>query len=311
MVWLGILAVANVNGALREFLLVALLGQTLARALSTILLCLLVAILARATIGWIGARNASEAWRVGLLWLALTLGFEFLAGHYLFGDSWEQLLREYDLAAGRIWAIVPLVTLIAPRWAWGRTTARSRGGAAMLVLAVGAGGSACADGPAANRVGSSPSHRSADEPGPWAIRLDGAGPIAYGMPVEQAAAAARDSAGARPGGNGCAFVRFGDMPDGMQLMVEGGRIVRADVTTGRHPTDRGARLGMSEAQVQAVYGESLQVRPHKYDSAGRYLVLGPDAGADSLRIVFETDGRVVTRYRAGVLPAVEYVEGCG
>ena len=214
-VWLGILAIANVNGALREFLLVALLGQTLARALSTILLCVLVAILARATIGWIGARNASEAWRVGLLWLALTLGFEFLAGHYLFGDSWEQLLREYDLAAGRIWAIVPLVTLIAPRWAWGRTTARSRGGAAMLLLAFGAGGSACADAPAANRVGSSPSHRSAHQSGGWSVRLGGAGPIAYGMSVEQAQAAAGDSNGARPRGEGCAFQRFGNMPDGM------------------------------------------------------------------------------------------------
>jgi len=87
--------------------------------------------------------------------------------------------------------------------------------------------------------------------------------------------------------------------------------VRADVMTGRHPTDRGARLGTSGAQVQAVYGKSLQVRPHKYDSAGRYLVLVPDGGADSLRLIFETRGRVVTRYRAGVLPAVDYVEGCG
>jgi hypothetical protein len=29
------------------------------------------------------------------------------------------------------------------------------------------------------------------------------------------------------------------------------------------------------------------------------------------RIVFETDGQRVTRFRAGRLPAVQYVEGCG
>jgi hypothetical protein len=29
------------------------------------------------------------------------------------------------------------------------------------------------------------------------------------------------------------------------------------------------------------------------------------------RIVFETDGKKVVKYRSGRLPAVEYVEGCG
>jgi hypothetical protein len=309
--WLGILVIANVNGALREFLLVPLLGATVAHAISTILLCLLVLILARATIGWMGPRSAGEAWRVGLLWLALTLAFEFLAGHYLFGNSWERLLSEYNLAAGRIWSIVPLVTLLAPRWAWGRSTAGSGVASSVLLLVLGLGGGACTREPAADPAGGPAASGSRHEAERWAIRLDGSGPISYGMPVEQAEAAAGASTTARPSGDACAFVRIGDMPDGMQLMIERGRVVRADVTAGRHPTDRGAALGMSEAEVQELYGGALEVRPHKYDSAGRYLVLVPDAAADSLRIVFETDGSVVTRYRAGVLPAVDYVEGCG
>ena len=295
--WLGILIIANVNGALREFLLVPFLGATVARAISTLLLCLLVLILARATIGWIGPRSAGEAWRVGLLWLALTLAFEFLAGHYLFGNSWERLLSEYNLAAGRIWSIVPLVTLLAPRWAWGRS--RTGSGVASSVLLLVLGGGACTREPAADPAGGPAASGPRHEPGRWAIRLDGTGPISYGMPVEQAAAAAGASTTARPSGDACAFVRIGDMPEGMQLMVERGRVVRADVTAGR------------QAEVQELYGGALEVRPHKYDSAGRYLVLVPHAAADSLRIVFETDGSVVTRYRAGVLPAVDYVEGCG
>ena len=28
------------------------------------------------------------------------------------------------------------------------------------------------------------------------------------------------------------------------------------------------------------------------------------------RLIFETDGQRVVRYRAGITPAVEYVEGC-
>jgi hypothetical protein len=34
-------------------------------------------------------------------------------------------------------------------------------------------------------------------------------------------------------------------------------------------------------------------------------------GGGNNRIVFETDGKKVVKYRSGRLPAVEYVEGCG
>ena len=85
---------------------------------------------------------------------------------------------------------------------------------------------------------------------------------------------------------------------------------RTDITTGTHVTDLGARIGMAVAEVQSLYGGTLAVRPHKYDSAGSYLVYAPE-GAESLRVVFEANGGVVTRFRAGILPAVEYVEGCG
>lgn len=49
--------------------------------------------------------------------MILTLGFEFLAGHYLFGSSWEKLLADYNVARGRIWLLIPIVTLLAPVWA--------------------------------------------------------------------------------------------------------------------------------------------------------------------------------------------------
>jgi hypothetical protein len=63
---------------------------------------------------WIGATGATEGFRIGLLWTALTLAFEFLAGHYLFGNSWESLAADYNIAKGRLWILVPLTTLIAP-----------------------------------------------------------------------------------------------------------------------------------------------------------------------------------------------------
>jgi hypothetical protein len=60
--------------------------------------------------------------RVGVLWLVLTLAFEFLVGHYVFHKSWPALFEDYDLSRGRIWVAVLVVVLIAPLW-----TARLRG----------------------------------------------------------------------------------------------------------------------------------------------------------------------------------------
>ena len=309
LVWLAILLLANLNGALRELVLLPLAGEGTARILSTVALCAIVLLVARATIRWIAPASSREALGVGVLWLVLTLAFEFLAGHYLFGTTWEQIVREYDVGAGRIWVLVPIVTLLSPRWAWGRVC-RSRGArAGGLVVALGAALTSCS-GPAEREVdgGARIAEVAAEA---WAARLDGAGPVTYGMSLKEAGAAAGDSAVVRPMAEDCDFVVFGGMPEGMRFMVEHGRIVRADVTGSAPGTDRGAQVGMAVSAVQRLYGESLLVKPHKYDSAGQYLVLVPPGADSSRRLIFESDGRIVTRYRAGLRPAVEYVEGCG
>ena len=310
-VWAGILVGANVNGAFRELVLRRLLGPDAARAVSTLLLCGLILLIARLSIDWIAPDRAGTAWRIGVVWLVLTLAFEFLAGRYLFGNTWERILSEYDVAAGRIWSLVPIVALVAPRWAWGRS-ARTSGAAhaAALVLVLGTVSAACADSSRADRGEGPASDSAPTDSVAWTVRLDGAGPVSYGMSVPEAAAAAGDATDAPLPSDECRFVRLNGMPDGLRFMAERGRIVRADVTAGALATAAGARIGMTEEDVQSLYRGALEVRPHKYDSTGRYLVLVPD-DADSLRLVFETDGRAVTRYRSGLLPAAEYVEGCG
>ena len=63
---------------------------------------------------WMRLATRGDAWRAGILWLVLTLAFEFLAGHYLFEAPWEQLLADYNVVQGRIWILVPMATLVAP-----------------------------------------------------------------------------------------------------------------------------------------------------------------------------------------------------
>jgi hypothetical protein len=115
IVWIVMLVGASVNGAIREALLIPAMGAVAGRTVSTVALCVVVFLLTWLTIRWIAPRSTRDAWMIGALWVALTLAFEFLAGHYLFGNPWSRLLEEYNVFRGRIWILVLVTIVIAPR----------------------------------------------------------------------------------------------------------------------------------------------------------------------------------------------------
>jgi len=121
-VWFGILVLANINGAARQAWLIPRLGEPGGRVVSTLALSGVVLLLTWLTIPWIGPASTRDAVKIGVIWLGLTLAFEFLVGHYVFGQSWRKLLEDYDITRGRIWVLVLLLVLFAPLLA-----ARSRG----------------------------------------------------------------------------------------------------------------------------------------------------------------------------------------
>ena len=83
VIWVVLLGIASANGAFREALIIPRVGDLGGRAISTVSLCVLVLLLSWLTIRWIYPRSSREAWTIGGVWLALTLAFEFVAGHYL------------------------------------------------------------------------------------------------------------------------------------------------------------------------------------------------------------------------------------
>ena len=111
-------------------------------------------------------------------------------------------------------------------------------------------------------------------------------------------------------GTTCTYATLDGWPAGIGVMVDGGKVVRVEVRRGNFATTTGARIGDTEERIQSLYPGQVTVSPHKYTD-GHYLTVVPTAAADSAyRIIFETDGRRVLRYYAGVRPQVEYVEGC-
>src|SRR5215212_7912723 len=92
VVWFALLLLAFTNAALREGWLVRRLSEGRAHAISSVTLAIGIAMLGGYLTAWVAPRSRQEAWLVGSIWLGLTLAFEFLAGHYLFGRSWAVLL---------------------------------------------------------------------------------------------------------------------------------------------------------------------------------------------------------------------------
>ena len=91
-IWLLLLILAVLNGAIREILLKPRFGEQTGHIVSTAILCAAIILLAWFSIAWIGPKNGREALVVGMAWVTLTVAFEFVAGHYVFGNSWEGLL---------------------------------------------------------------------------------------------------------------------------------------------------------------------------------------------------------------------------
>lgn len=114
LAWCLLLSLAVINGGIREAWIVPRTGDAAGHAISTVMLCMLILALSWAIIGWVRPLAPRDAWMIGGLWVALTLAFEFLAGHYLFGHPWSRLLQDYNIVRGRIWMLVLATTLAAP-----------------------------------------------------------------------------------------------------------------------------------------------------------------------------------------------------
>lgn len=147
-----------------------------------------------------------------------------------------------------------------------------------------------------------------------AIRMTvaGYGPLRIGMTVVNAAVALNSPTPSTAGlDTACAYVPIANAPAGMRVMVTGGTVARIEIDSSSVTTGLGARVGDSEARIHELYGSRITVQPHKYLPNGRYLIVDPIPASDSgLKLVFETDGSRVTKYRAGRMPEVEWVEGC-
>lgn len=145
------------------------------------------------------------------------------------------------------------------------------------------------------------------------VAINGIGPVKVGMTVPQAAQAANTKLFVESfyENNSCYYLQAEGKLEGVGFMVTENRISRVDIDHPKITTISGAKVGDTEQKIKSLYPGQIQVTPHKYLISGHYLTLIPKDQTDkNFRVIFETDGKKVVRYRAGKLPEVEFVERC-
>jgi hypothetical protein len=115
LTWVLMIPVAILNGIFRESVIRPRVGELRAHQLSVVTgstgFLALVFALWRGEAGRIDDRDLL---RMGAAWVVATILFEFGFGHYLRRVSWEALLHDYNVKAGRLWVVVLLVILFSP-----------------------------------------------------------------------------------------------------------------------------------------------------------------------------------------------------
>jgi hypothetical protein len=112
--WFPMIIIAIANGLFREKVLVGRLNELQAHQASTASMIVLFGIYVWVLFKIWQPESINQVIMIGLLWLILTVVFEFLFGHYVAGHSWEKLLQDYNIAKGRVWVLVLIWVTIAP-----------------------------------------------------------------------------------------------------------------------------------------------------------------------------------------------------
>lgn len=114
LAWFPMVFIAIFNGTFREMAYKSLVGDLTAHQLST-----LTGIMFTGIYIWLITRqwlltSSTQAVTIGLMWLGMTILFEFGFGHYVMKNPWSILLADYNIISGRVWSLFLLWITIAP-----------------------------------------------------------------------------------------------------------------------------------------------------------------------------------------------------
>lgn len=116
--WFPMVLIAILNGGIRETVYTKRLGELRAHQLSTLTGATAFGVYIWGMSRFWPLQSGSQALGAGLMWLAMTVAFEFLFGRFGAKKSWRELLADYNLFAGRVWTLLLAWVAVSPYVFW-------------------------------------------------------------------------------------------------------------------------------------------------------------------------------------------------
>lgn len=114
-IWFLLAILAILNGLFRNSLIEPKVGEYAAHIISTFLLVSIILVVVYLFISRIKfVYTKTDLLLIGVIWLILSILFEFVFGHYVLDISWDILFSGYNILKGRISILVPLVVFLSP-----------------------------------------------------------------------------------------------------------------------------------------------------------------------------------------------------
>ncbi len=114
LAWLAMLGIAIANGALRQETFGKIMPELRAHQLSTLIGSVLIGLFIWVVMRTWPASSERQALSIGLIWLLLTVVFEFFMGLVLAHRPLAQVIQEYNLLTGRVWVLFLIWLTLAP-----------------------------------------------------------------------------------------------------------------------------------------------------------------------------------------------------
>ena len=114
LAWFPMLVLAVANGAIRQGLFTRYMSDLRAHQLSTLTGSIVIGAFVWLVIRRWPPSSGLMAFMIGVMWLVLTVAFEFFMGLVLADRPLHQVLFDYNVLAGRVWVFFLAWLTLAP-----------------------------------------------------------------------------------------------------------------------------------------------------------------------------------------------------
>lgn len=114
MIWLIMAIFAVANGLFRENFLESYLGNAIALSASGVTLCIIIFSITLLSFKLFHKNSTMTYLYIGIQWVMMTLIFEFGFGHFVIGNSWQELFQVFNVFEGNLFTLALLVSLFSP-----------------------------------------------------------------------------------------------------------------------------------------------------------------------------------------------------